>query len=324
MDDAFLLILALYGLIGVLLLVLVLRTKRRMRRGRPAARDLHPYEVAYLHGGRRHAIAAALTALKLDGAVEVLADGRLRATSPVSDGPRAAHTPLDAAVYRAVGVLPDASLAKVTHEGGVLAALEQLRKGLIALGMIVPEGRRMGVELALWGVRGWLALGAAAWFIGNESTFGGSSGAEGPGYSPASIAVAILLFGSLLAALVLGHGGATTTEGVRALDRARETGARLDPAAVPSYAGLAGPDVLLGVALFGTAALMAWDPMFAQTAGLGRYLTLTGVGTVTGPTGTPACGSAASVCSSGSCGGGGGGGGGGCGGGGGGCGGGGG
>ncbi|MWA01239.1 hypothetical protein F8568_012770 [Actinomadura sp. LD22] len=61
---------------------------------------------------------------------------------------------------------------------------------------------------------------------------------------------------------------------------------------------------LLAVALFGTAALMAFDAVFAQSAGLGRYLEMTGVAAASGGYSGPSCSSTASVCSSSSCGGG--------------------
>ena len=43
----------LYLIAAIVLLITTLLIQRRIRRGRPVQRDLHPYEVAYLIGGPR-------------------------------------------------------------------------------------------------------------------------------------------------------------------------------------------------------------------------------------------------------------------------------
>lgn len=120
--------LAAHILVGLVLLAVLRRMRAELIQGGPPSRELHPYEVAYLHGGGRHAIAASVTALRLDRAVDAYADGGLVATAPVGDGPRAAGKPLDAAVYAAI-VGGGSTLAGLTADAGVRAALDQLRTG---------------------------------------------------------------------------------------------------------------------------------------------------------------------------------------------------
>ncbi|MEV4007666.1 TIGR04222 domain-containing membrane protein [Actinomadura sp. NPDC049753] len=286
--------LAAHLLVGLVLLAILRRMRAAVRRGRPPARDLHPYEVAYLRGGGRHAIAASITALRLDGAVDAYADGRLLATEPSASGPRAAGTPLDAAVFGAVAHLRAGTLAELTAEPGVRAALDQLRDGLAAQGMVLaPAGRRRlrNLQAVMFG---WMMLGFVA-FVMNDAFSG----------FPAKVVPIAELIGLGFGAIGLASGAERTREGELAVERAEESRRALDPANEPSYAGLPAPDALMGVALFGTAALMALDPMFAQTVGLGRYLEMAGVAAASGGHSGSSCSSTASVCSSSSCGGGG-------------------
>ncbi|MFI0487710.1 TIGR04222 domain-containing membrane protein, partial [Actinomadura sp. 9N215] len=111
-----------YVLIGILLIAIARRVRASATRGAHPTRDLHPYEVAYLHGGGRHAIAASITALRLDGAVDAYADGRMIPLTPSAAGPRAAGTPLDTAVFGAIASGRAGTLAELTAEPGVQAA----------------------------------------------------------------------------------------------------------------------------------------------------------------------------------------------------------
>ncbi|MEO3823485.1 TIGR04222 domain-containing membrane protein [Actinomadura sp. B10D3] len=287
--------LAAHILVGIVLLAILRRMRAELVRGGPPGRELHPYEVAYLHGGGRHAIAASVTALRLDRAVDAYADGGLVATGPAGDGPRAAGKPLDAAVYAAIVGGGAPTLARLTADAGVRAALDQLRDGLVAQGMVVPEAARRRLRIFSAVFYGWMLIGFGSFVV--TGVFGGFPGVLLP--------IAALLGLAIAGGAALGSGDERTEEGARAVDRIKEANPHLDPALTPVYVGLAAPSVLMGVALFGTAALMAFDPMFAQTAGLGRYLELTGVAATSGGYSGSSCSSTASVCSSSSCGGGG-------------------
>ncbi|TDD31157.1 TIGR04222 domain-containing membrane protein, partial [Actinomadura sp. KC06] len=299
---------AAYVIGGIILIAIARKVRASAMRGAPPTRDLHPYEVAYLHGGGRHAIAASITALRLDGAVDAYADGRMIPLTPSATGPRAAGKPLDTAVFGAIAGGRAGTLAELTAEPGVRAALEQLGDGLVAQGMVIgPDGRRTLriCWLVLWA---WMALGMLFFIL---DVFDGFPGVLLPLAAIGGVAV--------VGGSVLNTGAERTKEGERAVEQLRTSNAHLDPRYTASYAGLPAPSVLLGVALFGTAALMAFDPMFVQTVGLGRYMEMTAATTASGGYSGSSCSSTASVCSSGSCGGGGscgssGGGGGGCGG----------
>ncbi|MFI0407160.1 TIGR04222 domain-containing membrane protein [Actinomadura sp. 3N508] len=289
-----LLVFAGYVLCGIVLIAIARSVRASATRGGPPTRDLHPYEIAYLHGGGRHAIAASITALRLDGAVDTLADGRLIPLTPSAAGPRAAGKPLDTAVFGAIAGRRAGTLAELTAEAGVRAALDQLRDGLIPLGMVIgPAGewKLRSCRLVLWA---WMAFGIPFFIL---DVFGGFPGVLLP---LAAIGLVAIGCGSLLNA-----GAERTKEGEHVIEQIKASNAHLDPRHTASYAGLPAPSVLLGVALFGTAALMAFDPMFVQTVGLGRYMEMSGAATASGGYSGSSCSSTASVCSSSSCGGGG-------------------
>ncbi|GAA2406821.1 hypothetical protein GCM10010191_13710 [Actinomadura vinacea] len=278
---------------------------RRLRVGSAPTRDLHPYELAYLDGGGRHAITAALISLRGLGALDAYATGRIQLTGRIP----AARTPLDGAILGSLRGARMPSVAAVAADPHVRSAIAQLRDGLAAQGALMGTWERQVARLTPWPARIWLLI----WFI---TGWDDVTGADAVWYR-----AMLLVFSCVALAAVsftVGGGNERTRAGERALEEARVRHAHLDPRSRPAYEGDAAP---MGVALFGTAALMAIDPVFAQTVGLGRFLAMAGSSSATASSGSggPAtCSSSASVCSSGGCGGGGscgGGGGGGCGGG---------
>jgi hypothetical protein len=68
-----------YLIAAIASLIVTLIVRRWLGRGRRVRRELHPYEVAYLIGGRPRTIATAVAALRADGAIEASDDGRLSA-----------------------------------------------------------------------------------------------------------------------------------------------------------------------------------------------------------------------------------------------------
>ncbi|MDL4819905.1 TIGR04222 domain-containing membrane protein [Actinomadura opuntiae] len=293
--DETLWLLALHFLVGLALVAVLWRQRSALVRGTPPTRDPHPYEIAYLQGGGRHAIAASLAALRVDGAVDAHGDGRMTAVPPPSGASRTAGHPLDGAVFEAIAGGRAGTLAELTADTGVSTALDELRDGLIEQGLLIRLGMRPGLWAVRWLLRAWVLAGFVYFFLIGDAF---------DGFPKALIVFAPLaaLSGAAVG-LAAGHG--PTKEGERAVAQARSAGPHLDPAQGASYAGLPGPDVVMGVALFGTAALMAFDEMFAQTVGLGRYLQLTGVAAASGGYTGSACSASAPVCSSASCGGGG-------------------
>ncbi len=294
----------LLGLLVALALALTIARRwlaHRLLAGHPPVRDPHPYEIAYLTGGGRHAVAAALLTLRLDGAVIAGPDGRLTA---VAD-PRAATTPLDLAVHHAVRRAV-ATVARVTADPGVRQALEGMREGLVQQGMVPPPSAARtlrSMSYVFYGILG------AAFFVAVSSPIGERGGLQA--ILPLGLLVALfLLFG------VLGGGERQRTRAAdQVLEHVRNRHSHLDPRLAPSYPTYGIGAAAMGTALFGTAALMAVDPDFTQCAGLGRLLEMAGPDSSSGGIGYSgsSCSSSASVCSSGgggggsSCGGGGGG-----------------
>jgi hypothetical protein len=90
--------------------------RRWIRGGRRSERELHPYEVAYLIGGPRRAIATAVAGLRADDAIEASEDGQLCVTA----APRVMRTPLDTAIHNTVqaGKVTSAQTLRVGYEVG--------------------------------------------------------------------------------------------------------------------------------------------------------------------------------------------------------------
>lgn len=186
-----------------------------------------PERVAYLNdGGDIIALATAIAHLRVAGAVDADADGRLVATGPTPDD----ASPLTRAVHRAV--TPGARFDALAQDRDVVEALGRLHQELLAAGWLVPvEGRRR-LRLA-----GWCFFAAAAalglWAIAIWGAI--------PGY-----VVGGLTMLSLGASFVLLLPPRRTRAGQEALDAAIGATTRMDPE---------DPDVPMLVAVFGPAVL---------------------------------------------------------------------
>jgi uncharacterized protein (TIGR04222 family) len=268
--------------VGAALVAMGQAKRRSAQWGRPPSRDLHPYEVAFLEGGGRHAIAASLMSMRLDGAVDAYADGQVQATGPL----RLANTPLDQTIHRAVRG-PAPTVADITADPSVRAALDQLRDGLAAQGAVMGARELAAFRRATWPALAWTFL-VAGHVIPN-------------GDYPVVLRVLVgVLTLVLFAAAVRGDGERRTEAGMAALGALRERHAHLDPAVAPAYRP---EDAPMAVALHGMAAMVLIDAAFAQTLGLGRYLELAQAGSETGrPSERDACNTAALSCAGDNCG----------------------
>ncbi|MBO2452526.1 TIGR04222 domain-containing membrane protein [Actinomadura barringtoniae] len=287
-----------YASAGVVCLVLALAVRIAVRGGHPATREIHPYEASYLTGGGRHAIATSLMALRLDGAVDVTPDGQVWAAGPL----RTATTPLDQAIHAAVQRGEGGTTARLTVDDGVRQAIEDLRDGLAVQGLALSKSGRRTVYLASLPLKAVILLGLVRWVW---MIFDHHMSARAFLVFPV-IFVLVAAFN-----LVGGKDRETTRAGRAALRELAERNAHLDPKMSPAWATYGIGGAALGVALFGTAALMSIDPAFSQTMGLGRYLQLAGSSASSGWSGSSSssssgvvCSSTASVCSSSGCGGG--------------------
>ncbi|GAA4104883.1 TIGR04222 domain-containing membrane protein [Actinomadura miaoliensis] len=284
------------AILGVLSVVIAAVVSFRLRRGHPPTRELHPYEVAYLTGGGRHTIAAVLLSLRLDGAI--------RADQPggdlhVSGERRSADTPLDEVVHEAVRSRQARTVAAVTAHETVQEAIKSLRDGLAAQGMVLDERRRRLARRAAWPL--WLVIVVSgvrlAWYLADSKLF------DGPDVPFTGILIIPMVVALLfLYAMTSGH--AEKTRAVKAaLKDTRQRHGHLDPRVFPAWPTYGIPASAMGVALFGTAALMSIDPTFSQAAGLGRLLQMAGSASSSGGIGYSgsSCSSTASVCSSSGC-----------------------
>ncbi|RKS74624.1 uncharacterized protein (TIGR04222 family) [Actinomadura pelletieri DSM 43383] len=274
---------------GIVLLRFLRNAWADVTNGHAPTHDLHPYEVAYLHGDRRHAVATAIAALRLDGFVDAHADGRLTATKPSTADQRAAGAPLDAAIYMALFGGLAWTVHQLNNEKGVRDALDRLHDGLVAEGALIGPNYWRAWRTS-WLLRlAWTALGLLLYFADFFQ-----------GFPEFLLPLAAMLAVNVIGKRLLRARWPLTVEGERFVERSRTSNAHLNPAHKPSYADLDPQSALLGIAVFGPVALMAYDPVFVQTIGLGRY-----VGTTRFPTPMPvgtSCASVYVVCSTVSCG----------------------
>lgn len=250
--------------------------------------QLGPQQIAYLNGGDRLAVYAALGGLRGAGAISSAPDKTLWQSGPMPGG----VTPLDTAVYNAAGKRIRAR--DVINEPWVRSALDQLRAGLEASGLAVSA-------TAMRTARLWVLAGLALIAVGVLRLFSGMADDRPVGFLFIGIIAAVLV------TLTLRRGTRhATTAARKSMSQVRRKYDYLSPQQSPSYATYGAAGAAMGVALFGAASLYTMDPAFAAEAEIQRH-TAGGDG---GSYGGGDSGSSGSSC---------GGGGGGCGGGGGGC-----
>ncbi|WP_434740887.1 TIGR04222 domain-containing membrane protein [Micromonospora sp. SH-82] len=251
---------------------------------------LDAQQLAYLNGGEKLVLWTALTGLRAGGTVDVTPDRRLRA---VGDPP-AGLTPVDRAVFDAAQRRSSARL--LGREVPVIDALERLRTGLQERGLILTPAQRHRLRLGAY------VLVALA-LVGLVRLVAGLANDRPVGYLFLCIPFAVV------AAIVLIRAPRQTRAAKAMLRVQRQKHRHLSPDSAPAYATYGSGGAAMGVALYGTAALWAFDPTFAEQAEIQREGAASGAASSGG-----GGGDAGSSCSGGGGGGGCGGGGGGCGG----------
>ncbi|GAA2578286.1 TIGR04222 domain-containing membrane protein [Actinomadura fulvescens] len=268
-----------------------------LRRGRGAGRapdrPLHPYEVAYINGGPRRAVGAALAGLRMDGVVAG-AGGGLHAVAP----PRTLRTPLDLAIHHAVASGGARRARDLPAHPAVQAEVEGLRAGLERQGLALDAGERLRMRLAVWPyAAALLVIAVLAMTVGSVEGF----------YVIPAFAAAVLAVGRFKDV------PRATRSGRGAVADTLQRNSHLDPANSPAWTTYGTEGAALGAALFGAAVLVSIDPVFASDSGASEFM-----GSGSGDGGSGGCGASCGSSCGGSSGGsscGGGGGGGGCGGG---------
>jgi uncharacterized protein (TIGR04222 family) len=273
------------ALVAALVLSLVFR--RAAVRGRPAQRELHPYEAAYLVGGRARVIAAALAALFSAKVINAVGGGRLQIIAE----PRMTLSPLDDAIVRAIGQGMNTNVRTLPLHPGVRQALDDLEDGLVQAGLATGPGERARARFAALPLALLFAVGAARVWAGVQN-----------GKPVTLIVFAMIMVGLVWLGLVITT-PQLTGSGQKALRAARIRSRVLSPSMSPSWATYGPTGAALGVALFGGAALYSLDPAFAQASEMQRGLGLSsGSGSSWSSSSSSSCGSSSSCSSGSSCG----------------------
>jgi uncharacterized protein (TIGR04222 family) len=225
------------------------RLAGRGRGDDPRGGDAAGAALSYLTGGPRRAVGASVGALHVFGAVDTDPAGTLVVTGPVPAG----ASRLDHAVHDAAG--RGTSASRLADDPGVATALEAIRQELVRAGWLRDERTRTLARLGAW-----LLLALAA--VGMVRTAAGASAGRPVGYLVLSVG-AIVVIGLIL--LPVPH---TTLAGKLAVERTRGHNSHLAPGQNPAWATYGIGALTLGVGLYGTAALWAADPAFADAAGL--------------------------------------------------------
>ncbi|KAB2342959.1 TIGR04222 domain-containing membrane protein [Actinomadura rudentiformis] len=244
---------------ALVLIVIVVLIRRTIAAGQETTRELHPYEAAYLTGGRTRVIGTALAALRAHGAIESAGGGQVRATeTPIPDA-----APVEVAVHEVIRESGEIRIRDIPDDLRVLNETASLKASLEREGLALGDGDKTAIRLAsllLWGL---LAVGVAR-------LVSGISNSRPVGFL---IVAVILLTLVCLGFMVV---GSKTRAGRAALKATRDRLGHLHPSANPAWATYGPSGAAFGVALFGTAALMSFDPAFAEEAQLRNYLAASG------------------------------------------------
>jgi uncharacterized protein (TIGR04222 family) len=253
-------------------------------------RRLTSAQAAYLNGGPKLAVYAALGGLRNAGAIGLGQDGMLVQSGSLPVG----STALDQAVYNAAAnrVRPRALAA----QPWVATALTDLREQLERDGLALTAEQRRAARLGPLLLLALLAVGLLRFYAGLSNG------------RPVGFLIASLFALGIVALVLFFRVPRRTRAGRAALDKLRKENRYLSPDHYPSYATYGAAGAALGIALFGTASLYAMDPAFASGAEVQRHLAGGGDGGASvmggGPTAGASCGGGGGGgCGGGGCGG---------------------
>ena len=218
---------------------------------------LHPQQVAYLNSASRAyrtqlTVDTALGGLRAAGILG-MKDGSLVTSGPLPPG----ATPLDQAVYHAAGqrVRP----RDLRTHPWVVAAIDQLRQGLEAAGLLETARQRRSARLIPLLLLGLLGLGVVRLVAGLTDG------------KPVLLLVLMLAAFSVVTLVLLLALPLRTRAANSALSQLRVHHAHLSPKSSPAYATYGAAGAAMGVALFGGVALWGLDPGFAAEAQVERH-----------------------------------------------------
>lgn len=220
--------------------------------GRPGVdAEARPYDIAYLNGGPDLAVNAALGAMHRTGAI-TSSRGRVSAAGRVEPG----ADPLERAIHLATGV--PVARTRLQHNRTVRGALDTIHARLVSGGLLMSEDDRRRYRAVGWWTVGLAALGLARLLAGIAAA------------KPVGHLVVCLLVVSVVAVVQLARAPRRTRSGDRVLATLRAEHHTLAPVMRPDWAVYGAGGAALGVALFGTSALWASDPAFADELELQR------------------------------------------------------
>jgi uncharacterized protein (TIGR04222 family) len=275
-----------FAIVAVAGLVIALAWRRAAMHTDRATVAPGPEELAYLNGGDSLAVHTSVTGLRMMGAIT----GGPTAGTLVATGPaRSGLTDLDHAVHTALTT--PRQIDDLEWEQGVVGALRRLRERLETDGLLLSPGRRAAARTAALVMSAVTALGVARIVagLGNHKPVA---------YVSLLTLVTAVVALRLLAVPKLGRSGR------RLLAQARGGTTHLQPRRNPSWATYGVGGAMLGVALYGTAALWASDPAFASYAGIAQASAVSSGSSYSASDGGSSC-SGGSSCGGGGCGGGG-------------------
>ncbi|MEV4515774.1 TIGR04222 domain-containing membrane protein [Dactylosporangium sp. NPDC049525] len=237
------------------LIALLLRAVLRSGGGRAGDREPAPEHVAYLTGGPRQAVYAAVTALRSAGSVRA-ADGKIYASGPL---PRGAGG-LASAIHHAVqGGMPVAVLP--THPA-VRAELDRAADQLRGQGVLLSRGRRWAMGLTTVPLFVLALFGGARFALNLPSDDSAALAAN----LRTMLTLVCAILALILSVVVASRAQIRTRGANRLVHDLRRRYAALAPRHNPSLTVNGPAAATLAVGLFGTAALWTADPAFAGAA----------------------------------------------------------
>jgi uncharacterized protein (TIGR04222 family) len=249
---------------------------------------LGPQQVAYLNGGDRLAVYAALGGLRGAG---VIGSGPGKTLSQAGPMP-AGLTPLDTAIYNAAG--RGIRVRDLEADQWVQSALQQLRYRLEANGLAVSKETMRTVRL-------WALAGAAVTLVGIARLIAGLGNNK-----PVGVLIPVVAIAAILTISMIKKTRYATRAAQQGLIPLRRQYDYLSPSQSPSYATYGATGAAMGVALFGTASLFTMDPAFAAETEMQRINSTGGAGhDAGGSSGGGSCSGGSSCGGGGGCGGGG-------------------
>ena len=209
-----------------------------------------PVELAYLAGGRRLAVQAALAGLRCAGAV---GPGPTKRTVVAVTAMPPGLGELERALHAAAATAQ--TIAGLSADARVRYALDRIAEALVDAGLLLSAGHRRAARLGALFVLGTAAFGVVR-------IAAGIANGKSVGFLVFATIVVLVVGLRLLTVRV------TSRAGRRLLRKARSVNAYLRPNLSPSWATYGVSGAILGVALYGTSAWWAADPAFATHAGI--------------------------------------------------------